>query len=109
MAVLNAKGVEEKLREFNGNMAAVARFFGVSRVAVWKYVNKRPSLQEVARDCLETMKDNAESSLHRALLAGEAWAVCFFLKTRAKDRGYIERQEVTGKDGGAQEITLKVI
>ena len=25
--------------------------------------------------------------------AGEAWAVCFLLKTRGKKRGYTERQE----------------
>jgi hypothetical protein len=47
------------------------------------------------------MKDNAESALYSAVLGGEAWAVCFYLKTQAKDRGYVERQEMTGKDGGA--------
>jgi hypothetical protein len=39
------------------------------------------------------MKDNAESSLYRAVLDGEPWAVCFYCKTQAKDRGYTERVE----------------
>jgi hypothetical protein len=37
------------------------------------------------------MLDNVESALYTAALAGEAWAVCFFLKTQGKARGYVER------------------
>jgi hypothetical protein len=31
------------------------------------------------------------------VLAGEPWAVCFYLKCQAKDRGYIERTEHVGR------------
>lgn len=56
------------------------------------------------------MCDNAESALNRAVINGEAWAVCFTLKTQAKDRGYVERvqQEVSGRDGQALEINATV-
>jgi hypothetical protein len=33
------------------------------------------------------------------VLAKEAWAVCFTLKTIGKGRGYVERNEVTGANG----------
>ena len=33
-------------------------------------------------------------------MAGESWAVQFRLRTKAKHRGYVERTEVTGQDGG---------
>lgn len=56
----------------------------------------------------ERMKDIGELSLFRAVMAGEAWAVCFFLKTQAKDRGYIERQEVTGAGGKPIQQEVKV-
>ena len=36
---------------------------------------------------------------------GEPWAVAMVLKTIGKHRGYVERQEVTGADGGS--ITVK--
>lgn len=101
MPVLSADEVERLLIEHNGNMASVARHFGVTRQAVCAYVHKRAKLLAVQADCRESMKDNAESALYKAVLAGEAWAVCFFLKCQAKDRGYVERQEVTGKDGEA--------
>ena len=99
MAKLTIKAVADALEEKGGNFAAVARALGVSRVAVWKFVQKHDDLKQLAHDQREGMKDNAESSLHKAIMNGEAWAVCFFLKTQAKDRGYIERKEVTGKDG----------
>jgi hypothetical protein len=90
---LTCEAVAAKLREFHGNMAAAARALSVTRGAVFLYVHRHPTLKDVVRECRESMKDHAESSLHRALLAGEAWAVCFFLKCQAKDRGYVERQE----------------
>jgi hypothetical protein len=37
--------------------------------------------------------ENRRISLYSAVLRGEAWAVCFFLKTQARDRGYVERQD----------------
>lgn len=82
-----------KLRELNGNQAAVGRAYGVTRQAVSKAVAQHPEAQEAARDARESMIDNAESALYRAILAGEAWAVCFFLKTQGKARGYVERTE----------------
>ena len=104
---LTCESVTAKLREFNGNMAAAARALGVVRSAVAMFVERHPTLKDVVRDCRESMKDHAESSLHRALLAGEAWAVCFYLKCQAKDRGYIERSEYTGAEGRA--LLLQII
>ncbi len=100
MAVLKIKEVEEKIRELGGNLAAVGRAFGVCRSAVHQFVAKHPGLKEACHDEREGMKDEAESSLHKAMKAGEGWAVCFYLKCQAKDRGYVERVEQTGANGG---------
>lgn len=105
---LTAELVDAKLREYNGNMAAVGRHFGVTRQAVWDFVNKREKLKAVTIDVREAMKDNAESALYSAVLNGEAWAVCFFLKTQAKDRGYVEQQQLVGKDGERLAVDLRV-
>jgi predicted transcriptional regulator len=98
MAKLSVKLVEEKLRELSGNAAAVGRAFGVTRSAVTHYIQRHPSLRAVAKEARETMKDNAESALYKAVLNGEAWAVCFYLKTQARDRGYTERVALEGSD-----------
>jgi hypothetical protein len=81
-------------------MAAVARHFGCSQVAVWKFIHRREALRQVAHDERESMKDHAESALHAAVLKGEPWAVKFYLTTQAKDRGYTVRTELAGAEGG---------
>ena len=52
-------------------------------------------MHAIVNDARESMADNAESALGLATLRGEAWAVCFTLKCLGKDRGYIERGEVS--------------
>ena len=98
---LTAAAVTAAIRDMNGNISAVARRLGVCRQTVYNYIERHPSVKDVLTEARETMIDNAESALYRAVLNGEAWAVCFFLKTQGKSRGYVERQEVTGADGGA--------
>jgi hypothetical protein len=106
---LTGPGVEQKLREYHGNFAAVARHFGVTRQAVQRFIGRRPKLQEVAHEARESMKDHAESALYAAVLRGEAWAVCFYLKTQAKDRGYVERAELAADMAVRQHVVEEVV
>lgn len=80
----------------DGNLSAVARRYGVSRTAVQNMIARTPALKEVVADAREGMLDDAECALYKAVRDGQAWAVCFYLKTQGKRRGYIE------KDDGAQ-------
>ena len=106
MAKLNAKDVAKELRKAAGNVAQVARRFGVARQSVSEYIESRPSLSAVCKECRETLKDVAESKLQTAIKKGELTAIIFYLKTQAKDRGYVEKTEHEhgGKDG--QPITI---
>ena len=99
---ITTKQVEAALIAMSGNVSASARSLGVSRNWVDTLIKRSEKLQQVLHDARQSMCDNAESALNRAVINGEAWAVCFTLKTQAKDRGYVERtqQEITGRDGG---------
>lgn len=94
MKRLTVKGVEQGLRDLSGNMAAVARLFGVSRTSVFQYIQARPELQAILKDCREAMLDNAESALYKNVLAGKTVDLIFFLKTQGRSRGYTEKSEV---------------
>jgi hypothetical protein len=51
------------------------------------------------------MIDDAESEIYKQFKKGNTAALIFFLKTQGKQRGYVERQEITGKDGNS--ITVR--
>jgi hypothetical protein len=101
--MLTVKQIEPIIGEKRGNIAAVARHFKVSRQALYKHINKSPVLQAALDEARETMVDNAEGELYEQALSGNTSALIFFLKTQGKRRGYTERQEVTGADGGPVE------
>jgi len=61
-------------------------------------------LREVYDDARESMLDIGEQSLYTKVEAGDIAALIFFLKTQGKNRGYTERQETTGPNGGPVEV-----
>ena len=85
-----AKGLEAAM----GNVSVAARALNYSRCGLIYRIANSEYLQQIQKDLREAMTDNAESSLNRAILGGEGWAVCFYLKCQGKSRGYVERQEI---------------
>src|SRR5579872_5678079 len=57
-----------------------------------KYAQEVKAIEDIAIDF-------AESSLHTRIRKGDTAATIFYLKTKGKGRGYVERQELTGADG----------
>lgn len=82
-----------------GNVSALAKSYRVSRKAVLDWIAEDPAAQQALKDARETALDNAEDALGNAVKKGEAWAVCFYLKTQGKGRGYVEKSEI---DHGGQ-------
>lgn len=73
----------------------------ISRQAVWKRVNASPILKAEQEKARELIKDGAEAVIVQEIGRGN-WRVALqVLKTLAKDRGYAERQEITGANGEA--------
>lgn len=88
-----------------GNVSLAARNLNTSRSTLYNYLIKYPELKQALADTRESMMDHAESALRNAAIKGEGWAVCFMLKCLGKSRGYVERQELTGKDGGPIQVS----
>jgi hypothetical protein len=105
---LTVESAAAQIVRFRGNLSAVARHFGIARQSVQGYVAAHADeLAGVVADAREARLDEAEDALGDAVRAREAWAVCFTLKTLGKSRGYVERQEITGKDGAPVETTVR--
>ncbi len=99
---LTIDGVSDALREHYGNMASVGRKFGVHRSTVLHFCRAHAILEELRGECTETMIDKVESRLFEDCLKNSPayqTSRIFFLKTRGKGRGYIERTELAGTPG----------
>jgi hypothetical protein len=83
---------------------AAARMLGCAPNTIYNYLRRYPELRDVQQAERGLQTDTAELKLFDAIERGEAWAICFYLKTQAKDRGYIERQEHTGTGGQPLEV-----
>ena len=85
-------------------MSAAARFLNCSRNTISRYIDTYPTVKAVYEEERETLIDFAENQLFKQVQDGNITAIIFTLKTIGKSRGYVERQEVTGADGGKLQI-----
>lgn len=87
------------LAQNSGIVASSCRACNVSRMTYYRYYNEDPDFRERADDIKELQKDFAESLILKKMKEGDTTMIIFYAKTQMKDRGYTERQEITGKDG----------
>ena len=106
MSSLTALEASEAIKKTRGNISQAAKRLGVDRSYLHRFINKHPSVKTAVNDAREGMKDFAESKLMEGIEEGNTALIIFYLKTQAKDRGYVERQEVTGAEGSKIEISL---
>jgi hypothetical protein len=86
---VNDEMIEKALRATGGFMSLAAQRLGCSYRTVLRRMNASPRLQQSMAEICDKKLDITEAG----------WAICFYLKCKGKQRGYVERQEVTGKDG----------
>jgi hypothetical protein len=91
----------EAAQNSRGFVTSIAKRLGCSRTYVYTLAKKYPTFQQAIDDEREGLKDFAEGKLMGQIDEGNIAAIIFYLKTQAKDRGYVERQEITGADGGS--------
>lgn len=97
---LKADDVAVAIQDAKGILAQAARALGCSRQTVSNYIERFATVKAAYEEANETNIDFVESKLMSNINSGDTTAIIFFLKTKAKNRGYVERQEVVGKDGG---------
>lgn len=112
----NTRVTEEQvltaIKKNKGLLYAAARELGVSTKTLSNYGSRWPSVAEAISEEKGLMLDFSESKLYQAINNGEAWAICFFLKTRGKHRGFTERFEIETSHGnipGSAGVLEKVI
>jgi replication-associated recombination protein RarA len=101
------KEVIAALRKGNGYVSQAAAVLKCSSQTVYNYADRHPTIRAEWDDIREARHDFVENALHKSIRDGNVTAQIFYLKTQAKHRGYVERQEVTGADGADLTIRIK--
>ena len=91
---LTATQIIDALRETKGMVYIAAEKLGVSHTTIYNYAKRYKAVQQAIDEQRGKVTDVAELALYRAIQAGEAWAVTFYLKTIGRTRGYVEKQEI---------------
>lgn len=97
---------EKKKQEFlevysqkANNIHLTCKAVGIERVTFYKWMKEDDAFRDKITALEEGDIDSAETALKRQILDGNITAIIFYLKTKGKNRGYVERQELTGANG----------
>lgn len=93
--------IADAVTEAKGLISIAARRVGCDPATIRNYAKKYKIVADALHEAKESLKDFAESRLYKGIDEGNPTLLIFYLKTQAKDRGYVERQEMTGAGGGA--------
>lgn len=85
--------IAKRIAKNRGNIAVTAKQLRVSRMTLYRYMEKHPECRDARDEARESVLDDIESVLIKRALAGNTAELIFFLKTQGKSRGYTERQE----------------
>ena len=95
-----AQQVIDALHQMHGLVSLAAKLLRCDPETIHNYCKRYPAVQAAKEAARGELVDLAEAKLWQAVHRGDAWAIAMVLKTLGRSRGYVERIEQTGKDGG---------
>ena len=88
------KALVEALEKSLGVVSTACKAAGISRDTHYRWLKEDAEYKAQVEELSEVALDFAESHLHKLIKDGNPAATIFFLKTKGKGRGYVERQEI---------------
>ncbi len=88
----------ETLEDCQGVVTVAARRAKISRRAHYHWLQEDEEYAAACKEINEVALDEAEEMLHKRMKESDALLI-FYLKTKGKSRGYIERQENINMNG----------
>ena len=91
----------QELEKAHGVVTQACQKAKVSRAQFYRYWNNDEKFKKQCDDIQESAVDFVESQLFKQIEDGNITGQIFYLKTKGKKRGFIERQEIQ-MDGGIE-------
>lgn len=87
------KAIIEALEKSLGVVTTACKKVGIGRTQFYQWLKDDKEFAEQVDDIQNIALDFAESQLHKQIGEGNTSATIFYLKTKGKNRGYIQRVE----------------
>tara|TARA_R100000329_G_C7441714_1_gene155312 strand:+ start:154 stop:504 length:351 start_codon:yes stop_codon:yes gene_type:complete len=98
------KALEKNL----GVVTTACKQVDVSRATFYRWLNEDSEFSAQVKSIQDVALDFAESRLFEQIQDGSTAATIFYLKTKGKRRGYVERQELE-HTGGEKPVNIKLV
>ena len=82
------------LKKNNGNISEACIAANIGRQTYYDWIEKDEVFRQDSNDAQESLIDLVESKLLENIKDNDNTSIIFFLKTKGKKRGYIEKQEI---------------
>lgn len=93
------KAMIAALEKSLGIVTTACKQVDISRQTHYEWMKEDADYKAAVESIADIALDFAESKLHKSIENGSDTAVIFYLKTKGKKRGYIERTEVEQSGG----------
>jgi anaerobic C4-dicarboxylate transporter len=90
---IHKRAMLEALEKSLGIVTTACKAVGIARSTHYNWMEDDPEYRKAVEDLVNVTLDFGESQLHRLMKDRNPAAVIFFLKTKAKVRGYVEASE----------------
>ena len=91
--IVSIERIAEVYKKKGCNVTATCAALNISRRTFYNKKEKSKTLQDLLAEADESMLDFAESKLIEHINNNDITSLIFFLKTKGKKRGYVERTE----------------
>lgn len=105
-AIVTPENVIPVLQETRGMVYLAAHKMGVDPSGVYRLIRNNKQVAAAWEAIKGETLDTVELKLWQRIMNDDLQAITFFLRTKGKERGYTERTEVTGADGGALRVLV---
>ena len=103
---LKKESLLKALEKSLGIVSTACEALGISRTTYYKYYNEDKEFKHSVDSISDITLDCAESQLFELIKEKNVTAIIFYLKTKGKKRGYIEKQEVNHNSNNITGIRL---
>jgi hypothetical protein len=103
---IHKKAMLEALEKSLGVVTSACKSVNIARQTHYRWLQEDAEYKAAVDELSDVAIDFAESQLHKQIKDGNTSATIFFLKTKGKKRGYVERQEIEATMGKMFQVEI---